>query len=138
MNNKNNRKLFALVLVFVLVIAALAAAYFAFKPKAQAGSKSISIEVIDNQSTSKKYAVKTDAEYLRQAMSDAEGLEFSGSEGEYGLYIDTVNSVTADYNADGAYWSFYINGEYCNYGVDTQPVADGDAFVIKYEVYVAQ
>jgi hypothetical protein len=33
---------------------------------------------------------------------------------------------------DGAYWSFNVNGEYCNYGVSEQPVEDGDAFEIVY------
>lgn len=71
-------------------------------------------------------------------MEEADGLEFSGTESEYGLMVETVNGVTADFNVDGAYWSFYVNGTYCNYGVDSQPVEDGDAFQIKYEVYVAQ
>ena len=32
-----------------------------------------------------------------------------------------------------AYWGFYINGEYCSYGIDSQPVSDGDIFEIVYE-----
>ena len=32
----------------------------------------------------------------------------------------------------GAYWGFSVNGQYCNYGIDEQPVEDGDAFVIAY------
>ena len=46
--------------------------------------------------------------------------------------INTVNGETADFNTDGAYWSFYVNGEYCNYGISEQPVEDGDAFQIIY------
>ena len=76
--------------------------------------------------------MKTDAEYLRQAMEEADGLTFSGAESEYGMMVDTVNGERADYSLDGAYWSFYVNGEYCNYGIDTQPVLDGDAFAITY------
>ena len=48
------------------------------------------------------------------------------------MMVDTVNGVRADYEADGAYWSFCVNGEYCNYGIDTQPVEDGDVFSIVY------
>ncbi|MDE6127680.1 MAG: DUF4430 domain-containing protein, partial [Lachnospiraceae bacterium] len=99
---------------------------------------SITIEFIDNTQSSTVYEVHTDAEYLRQAMEEAKGLEFSGTESEYGLMVETVNGVTPDYSVDGAYWSFYVNGAYCNYGVDSQPVEDGDAFVIKYEVYIAE
>ena len=53
---------------------------------------------------------------------------------EYGLMINTVNGVTADYNADGSYWAFFVNGEYCNYGVDSQPVNDGETYTIAYTV----
>ena len=59
----------------------------------------------------------------------------AGSESDYGLYIETVNGLTADYDANGAYWSIYVNGEYGQYGADAQPVADGDAFSLVYEIY---
>jgi len=65
-------------------------------------------------------------------MDEAEGLTYSGTEGAYGLMIDTVNGETADYSVDASYWSFNVNGEYCNYGIDQQPVNDGDAFSIVY------
>jgi hypothetical protein len=46
-----------------------------------------------------------------------------------------VNDVTADYNADGAYWAFYVDGEYCQYGIDQQPVNDGETYAIVYTIY---
>ena len=58
-----------------------------------------------------------------------------GTEGDYGLYIDTVNGLTADYAEDGAYWSIYVNGEYGSYSADQQPVADGDVYGLVYTVY---
>ena len=48
------------------------------------------------------------------------------------LMISSINGEVADYNVDSSYWSFYVNDEYCNYGIDTQPVKDGDAFAIVY------
>lgn len=122
----------------IAVVAVLAVVFIVFREKPVQGHKSITIEVIDNMQDSTVYEVHTDAEYLRQAMEEAEGLEFSGTESEYGLMVETVNGVTPDYSVDGAYWSFYVNGVYCNYGVNSQPVEDGDAFVIKYEVYTAE
>ena len=122
----------------IAVIAVLALVSFVFREKPVQGQKSITIEVIDNTQNSTVYEVHTDAEYLRQAMEEAKGLEFFGTESEYGLMVETVNGVTPDYNVDGAYWSFYVNGAYCNYGIDSQPVEDGDAFVIKYEVFTAE
>lgn len=116
----------------VALVAALVAVWMIFGAKPQAGAKEITIEVINSADESTVYELNTDAEYLRQAMDEAEGLTYDGTEGEYGLMISTVNGEVADYNVDGSYWSFYVNGEYCNYGIDTQPVADGDAFVIEY------
>ena len=65
----------------------------------------------------------------------AEKTDFSyeGEEGDYGLYIETVNGLTADYDADGAYWAVYVNGEYGQNSVDLQPVADGDTYRLSYE-----
>jgi len=125
---KMNKKAFIGVIALVLLVAALAIVYFVFGAKTVAGSKEITIEVVNKAQESIVYEVKTDAEYLRQAMEEAEGLTFSGE----GTMIDTVNGERADYTLDGAYWGFNVNGTYCNYGVDEQPVMDGDAFSIVY------
>jgi len=115
-----------------VLIAALVAVWMIFGAKPQAGAKEITIEVINSADESTIYELNTDAEFLRQAMDEAEGLTYDGTESEYGIMISTINGEVADYNVDGAYWSFYVNGEYCNSGIDTQPVMDGDAFVIEY------
>ena len=129
----NNRKIMLGVIALVAVIAIFAVIYMVFREKPVEGSKSITIEVVDQEAQSTNYQLKTDAEYLRQAMEEAEGLTFSGTESEaFGLMVDTVNGVRADYDEDGAYWSFYVNDEYCNYGIDAQPVLDGDVFSIIY------
>ena len=46
--------------------------------------------------------------------------------------IETVNDCTADWDKDHAWWSVYVNGELANYGVDQQPVNDGDVFCLQY------
>lgn len=99
---------------------------------ATAVKKNITIEVVDSSKKSTVYDVSTEAEFLRGAMDDAEGLEYSGEEGAYGIMVKTINGELADYNTNGAYWSFNVNGEYCNHGIDTQPINDGDEFVIAY------
>lgn len=133
-----NKKTLLGVVALVVVIGLMAVAYAVFGPKAVEGSKSITIEVIDNQGESKVYETKTDAEFLRQAMEETKGLEVSGTESEYGLTIITVNGVTADFNVDSAYWSIMVNGEYGMYGADSQPVTDGDEFQLVYTVFVAE
>lgn len=50
----------------------------------------------------------------------------AGEEGDYGLYVKTVNGITLDYDTDGAYWSFCIDDEPAATGVDGEKaVADG-------------
>ena len=135
MKDKKNKKLWIALAAFVVVIA-LAGAYLMLKPKAQEGSKSVTLTVVNKDGEKKEYQIKTDAEYLQEAMDDAkeEGLTYSGEDSEYGLMVDTVNGEKAVFEEDGAYWGFSVNGEYCNYGISEQPVADGDAFEIAYTV----
>ena len=126
-----NKKILGVGLV-VALIAILSVVFFAFSEKPVEGNKTVTIEVINQAKESIKYEVKTDAQYLQQAMEEAKGLEFSGTEGPYGMMINTVNGELADYNTNGAYWGFFVNGEYCNYGISEQPIEDGDAFQIIY------
>lgn len=134
-NNKSKKGLIIGIVALVAVIAVLAVVFFVFREKPTKGAKAITIEVVDDQGTKTTYNLNTDAEYLKQAMEEADGLTFSGSESDYGLYLETVNGLTADYNTDGAYWSIYVNGGYGQYGVDSQPVADGDIYTLQYEKY---
>lgn len=127
---KKNKKL--LVLIPVVLIAVLLVVFAVFKAQPTAGSKAISITVVDDAGNATDYSVKTDAEFLRQAMEETKDLTFSGEESEYGMMVTEVNGLAADYNVDASYWAFYVNGEYCQYGIDSQPVADGDAFSIEY------
>lgn len=118
----------ALLLLAVLMVAA----YAVFREKPVEGSKQVTIEVMDDKGQSVVYEVHTDGEYLQQAMEEAEGLTFEYEEGPYGASVHTVNGLRADYVLDGAYWSFTINGEYCNYGIGQQPVEDADAVLIAH------
>ncbi len=132
-NGGNNKKKIILAVgALVLVAALFAGVYFALVPKASAGGKEITIEVIDDTQASTVYEVSTDAEYLGDAIRETEGLDVEGTESEYGLMVDTVNGVVADYNENGAYWAFYVDGEYCMYGMDQQPIEDGQAYQIIY------
>jgi len=127
----NKKKILAVSLV-VLIVIAMFAAYFVFREKPVDGIKNITIEVVNSKNQSTVYTLKTDALYLKQAMDEAKGLTYSGETDSYGFMVTTVNGERAKYAEDGAYWSFYVNGEYCNYGMSEQPVNDGDAFKIAY------
>ena len=131
---RNNKKLILSVILLAAVLTAAAVLYMVFVPKAAAGSKAIEVVVVDDAGEKTTYQHKTDAEYLRQALEEIPDFTMEGEEGDYGLYVKTVNGLTADYDTDGAYWSIYVNGAYGQYSVDQQPVQDGDSFSIQYEV----
>lgn len=138
---KKNQKIIISVVVVVALIAVLLGVYTFFKPKATTGSKEYTVSVVDAEGTTVTYNGTTDAEYLSELMDElVEEGDFSyvGEAGEYGLYITTINGITADYATDAAYWSIYVNGEYGQYGADSQPVTDGDEYSFVYEVYAAQ
>ncbi len=127
----NKKKVIGIVGFIVLVIA-LIAAYLIFGPTPPAGSKEITIEVVNSKQETTAYDVSTDAEYLSQAMDEAEGLEYSGTEGDYGVMLTSVNGEQAIYEENNAYWSIMVNGAYGNYGIDQQPLADGDVYQLVY------
>lgn len=129
---KANKKKFLGVLAILVLAAVLGLVYHTFREKPVEGSKSVTIEVVDQEGNSITYDVVTEGMFLQQAMDDAEGLEYSGTEGEYGLVVDTVNGVYAGFDANRSYWGFFVNEEYCNYGIADQPVEDGDCFRIVY------
>ena len=56
-----------------------------------------------------------------------------GDDSEYGLYVKTVNGITADYDKDGVYWAFYIDGEYAAAGVDATAIEEGSSYSFKIE-----
>lgn len=131
-----NKKTLIAVIVFVMVIAVLGGVYYFTRPDTESGEKQVEIVVINKEGEETQYKVSTEAEYLLGALEDAkeQGLTFEGSEGDYGMMIDTVNGETAVYSEDGGYWGFSVNGVYCEYGVSEQPVMDGDKFEIKYSI----
>ena len=89
--------------------------------------KSFKFQVTDLDGTKKEFEVKYDEEKTVGEALTNEGL-ISGEEGQYGLMVDTVDGQKYDYNKDGAYWAFYVNGAYANSGVDTTPIKDGEVY----------
>ena len=129
---KNTKKILIPSLILVACLIAFGIFYSLNKPATFAGKKAFEVTVIDNNKVATNYKGQTDEEYLRGALEELDGLTITGTESEYGLMIETVNGIRAVYDKDGAYWSYNVNGEYSNYGVDSQPVNDGDTFEIIY------
>ena len=129
---KQNKTILWIAAALVIAIAVFALCYLFFAPQAADGAKTITIAVTDHQNTTTVYETTTDAQYLRQAMEDTKDLTFQGTEGQYGLMLDTINGLTAHWEKDQAWWSIYVNDALANYGIDSQPIADGDVIQFQY------
>ncbi len=132
-----NRKLIGAVVLLAVLAALFAVVYLNNRPAPQQGTKAYSLTVVDDQGTEKAYSGKTDAEFLAGLMDElkaAGDFTYEGSESDYGLFIESVNGLGANYDENGSYWAIYVNGEYGMYGADAQPVADGDSFSLVYEI----
>lgn len=120
------------VAAIVVVIAALLGVYFAFREQPAEGLKTVSVEIVMSDGESEIYETSTDALYLRQVMDEIEGITYGETVSGFGPMVTEVCGEKAVYEENGAYWAFYVNGEYCNYGISDQPVNDGDEFKIEY------
>lgn len=95
------------------------------------GSTKFTFCVVDQDGNETQFEIHTDKETVGEALLEL-GL-IAGEESEYGLYVKTVNGITADYDKDGVYWSFYVNDEYASAGVDSTSITEGAKYSFKVE-----
>jgi len=95
------------------------------------GETKFNFTVTDLQGNETAFEINTDKKTVGEALLDLELI--AGEQGNPGLLVNTVNGKTLDYNKDGAYWAFYINGEYATSGVDTTEIVAGTNYAFKAE-----
>lgn len=114
-------------------VAATAAAQETAEPAAEQAGETVNFTLlvtgVDGQQTT--IDIVTDQPTVGEALLKAGVIE--GEQGDYGLYIKTVNGTTLDYEKDGKYWAFYIDGEYAMTGVDMTEITPGATYELKAE-----
>ena len=95
------------------------------------GKTKFTFMVVDKDGNETEFEIHTDKETVGQALQELNLI--AGENSEYGLYVKTVNGITADYDTDKVYWAFYVNGTYATSGVDTTPVTEGGRYSFKVE-----
>ena len=88
------------------------------------------VTVTHADGTTAEFAYHTDLEYLGDLLQQ-EGL-ISGSEGEYGLFVETVDGEPVDYHRDQSWWRLTCNGEDATTGADAVVLHDGDQYAWFY------
>lgn len=126
------KKKILIVVSFVIAIALFLGINYLYKEKPVEGLKCVSVEVVASDGTSEIYEASTSAMYLRAVLDEIDGITYGETQSGFGPMVTEVNGEIAIYEENGAYWAFFVNGEYCNYGISDQPVNDGDYFKIEY------
>ena len=124
------------VIAVICVIALAAVMFFVWRlagpqSKTSAGAKSVTVEVIHKDGSTKDFDLQTDEEYLGRAL--VEGGVVEDNQGAYGLYILTADGETAD-EGNQEWWQITRSGEYLTTGADETPIADGDHYELALTV----
>lgn len=87
--------------------------------------------VVDKDGVETVFEIHTDKTIVGEALLELELI--AGEVGDYGLYVKSVNGITADYDVDQTYWAFYVDGEYAMTGVDATDIVEGSQYMFKVE-----
>lgn len=140
---KNLRKIMAFLLALVMALALCACAKTDPAPSGKTtvgvkdgetvgqGATAFSVEVKDAEGKTTKFTVQTDEKTVGAALQKLNII--AGEDSQYGLYIKEVTGITADYDKDGTYWAFYVDGQYALTGADLTDVKAGAAYTFAVE-----
>ena len=149
MKQNSMNKMLSLVLVFVLLAAAALTGCSGKPAETTApietpdstgssdftilgeGEKSFELIIVDKEGNEHLYLIHTDEEMVGYALIEHEIIQ--GEQGQYGMYIKSVLGQVLDYETDGMYWAFYVNGEYAMTGVDQTPITADTSYMLKAE-----
>ena len=144
MKNNSIKKLLALVLAFVLTAAAALSGCSTTPAETTAppaetqpvtevgeGAANFELTIVDKDGVTHLYRVHTNVGMMGEALTEVDLID--GEQGPYGMYIKSVLGQVLDYETDGMYWSFYVNGGYAQTGIDQTPVEHDGKYMLKAE-----
>ena len=95
------------------------------------GAHSFTLEITDAEGKTITATINTDEETVGAALLKLNIVQ--GEDSEYGLYVKTVNGITADFDKDQTFWAFYVDGVSSQTGVDMTAVNDGSTYKLTVE-----
>ena len=125
------KKILLAVVALAVVAAALVLVWRLTAPTGETGAKTVTVQVIHSDGTSKDFTVETEEAYLGPVLV-SEGV-VEDNQGPYGLYFFTADGETADEGAQ-EWWKLTKDGEMVNTSADATPIADGDHFELTFMV----
>lgn len=101
--------------------------------KINTGEKEIIINVFNKESEEiYNNNIKTDSNYLIEAIEEIDELSVITEDGAYGAYITSIMGIE---QGDNFYWTYYIDAGYADTGVSTCKIEDGKTYTFKIEEY---
>ena len=94
------------------------------------GATVFRFEMIDADETRLAWDVHTDEVTVGAALLGV-GL-IAGDETEWGLMVEAVNGVVADWDANQSFWAFYIDGDFAMAGADATDIEYGVTYAFVY------
>lgn len=96
------------------------------------GSTAFYFNVTDADGTVTKFLIKTDKKIVADALLELELM--TAKPGNPGMYVTSVNGITADWETEMAYWAFYVGDAYATKGVDATEIVAGSTYAFKKTV----
>ena len=127
-----NKKLILIAVALIACVAVMLGIFVVTRPETVAGSKTVTVTVVNKDGSEKVFTCHTDEEYLGKVLVNENIVV--GNYGEFGLYFDTADGGKADWNVDNGWWQVFIGEEAAITGADQIPIADGDAFSLVYTI----
>ena len=94
------------------------------------GATTFTFEVTDNDGNVSVWNVRTNESTVGAALVGVGLIE--GETSDFGLMVSHVNGLRADFNEDGAWWAFYIDGGMAMVGVDSTDIEEGASYAFVY------
>ena len=95
------------------------------------GDTSFVFEVTGTDGNTASFKINTNEKTVGDALSKLGLIE--GDDPNLGLYVKTVNGTTLEFDKDGKYWAFYIDGEYAMTGVDSTDIDETSVYEFRAE-----
>ena len=126
-----NKRNWIVFIALVMVLGLLMSGCSILNPKGNNEIKNFTVTITHSDGTQKVLTCTSDAEMVGDYLQ-AEGI-VKGENGAYGLYIHEVDGERAVYEESGAFWAFYVDGEYGLTGVDQTEITEGVTYTFKAE-----
>ncbi len=129
---KGNKKTAIAVAALALAAALMLGLWYFTRPQSQAGEKTIVVQVVHGDQSTKDFTCQTDAETLGEVLVEEKLAQ--GEEGPTGLFVTIVDGEEAQ-DSLRQWWCVTKDGEMLNTGVSSTPIADGDHFELTMSTY---